>query len=162
MSHGIALDEAILTRLGLADNLLTLSGPVVNQLHPQLSEAMFIFRTEEVPEHIYLERSYVFENQISIKPSYGKGDKVLIWLTRVVRVPGNQPGAKAIDLLLARDLFMLGDWREFQRFKQFVKSMKILDAQARQWLTDHHIDFAKLALTEPGMRRRYLARRVRR
>jgi hypothetical protein len=74
-------------------------------------------------------------------------------MSRLRRTPANQPGAATLDLLMARDLFLLNDWREFQRFKQFVKSMKILDAQARQWLTDHHEEFAQLAQSDNGMRR---------
>jgi hypothetical protein len=46
---------------------------------------------------------------------------------------------------MARDIFLLGDWREFQRFKQFVKSMRILDTQARNYLAEHHGEFPAMA-----------------
>jgi hypothetical protein len=58
-----------------------------------------------------------------------------------------------VDLLMVRDFFLLGDWREFQRFKQFVKSMRILDAQARNYLAEHHQEFPKLADDRDGIER---------
>jgi hypothetical protein len=153
MSKGAVLDEALIGTLGFADQLLTLTGPIENQHHPQLQEPMFQIRSKEVDETIYLERKYVFDNQVSIKSTYGSGDRVLVWLQRVLR--GSQLDAKAPAhaVLLAREFFLLGDWREFQRFKQFMKSMRILDAQARQWLSDHHADLPKLAQAEEGVHR---------
>ena len=153
MSKGAVLDEALIGTLGFADQMLTLTGPIENQHHPQLQEPMFLLRTKEIEETIYLERKYVFDNQLSIKSTYGNGDRVLVWLQRVLR--GSQIDAKApsVSVLQARELFLMGDWREFQRFKQFMKSMRILDAQARQWLSDHHADLPKLAQAEEGVAR---------
>jgi hypothetical protein len=153
MSKGAVLDEAFLVAAGLAEQLLTLNGPIENKHHPILQEAMFHLRTQEIEETIYLERKYVFENQVSIKASYNRGDKVLIWLQRSLRQPPHDPKAALVEMLMARELFLLGDWREFQRFKQFVKSMRILDAQSRQWITDNHVRFKDLAQTPEGLER---------
>lgn len=153
MSKGAVLDEQLITQVGLAENLLTLAAPMENRHHDTLQEAMFIIRTQEVAEPIHLERKYVFDNQISIKPSYGKGEKILCWLNRQLRTPQHDPKAAPVEVLLARDLFILGDWREFQRFKQFIKSMRILDAQARQWLSDHHAELPALAKDADGINR---------
>lgn len=152
-SKGAVLDEQLITQVGLAENLLTLSAPMENRHHEQLQEAMFVVRTREVPDPIYLERKYVFDNQVSIKQTYGKGEKVLCWLSRQLRTPQHDPKAAPVELLVARDFFLLGDWREFQRFKQFIKSMRILDAQARQWLSDHQAEMPDLAQTPEGLER---------
>ena len=153
MSKGAILDESMAQQVGLAEQLLTLTGPIENQYHPVLQEPLFVIRAEEVAEPIYLERKYVFDNQVSIKATYGKGDKVLAWLSRALKANPHDVKAPPVSLLLTRDLFLLGDWREFQRFKQFIKSMRILDAQARQWLTDHHAELEVLSGTAEGLAR---------
>lgn len=149
MSKGAVLDEAFISAIGLGEQLVTLSKAIGNQRHPVLDEQIFDLHVIEHPETIYLERSYVFEHQVSIKPTYDKGTRLLIWLQRTVH---RHPTTKApVPLLLARELFLLGDWREFQRFKMFVKSMRILDAQAREWLTNHHQELPVLAATDAGL-----------
>jgi hypothetical protein len=153
MGKGAILDEAFIAAAGLAEQLLTLAGPMENKHHPILQEAMFHIRTEEIEETVHLDRKYVFDNQVSIKASYGAGDKILCWLQRSLRKPSHDPKAGMVEVLMARELFLLGDWREFQRFKQFVKSMRILDAQARQWITDHHAQFGEMAQTADGLER---------
>jgi hypothetical protein len=153
MSRGAVLDEAFLRSVGLADQLLTLSGAIENRHHPQLQEALFQLSTVEVEETIYLERKYVFEHQVSIKASYGKGDRVLAWLHRVVLPAGGAGKPERIELLMVRELFMLGEWREFHRFKSFVKSMRIADAQSRGWLAEHHRDFAAMCGDPAAIRR---------
>jgi hypothetical protein len=153
MSRGAVLDEGFIRSLGLADQLLTLERAIENRHHPQLQEALFHLTTREVEETIYLERRYVFEHQVSIKASYGKGDRVLAWLHRVV-LPASAPGAPAkVELLMVRELFMLGEWREFHRFKSFVKSMRIADAQSRGWLAEHHRDFPAMCGDRAALRR---------
>jgi hypothetical protein len=153
MTRGAILDEAFIQSLGLGDQLLTLSGPIENRHHPLVHEALFHLKTDEVAETIYLERRYVFEHQVSIKASYGKGDRILAWLHRVM-VPGSGPNkAERVDLLMVRELFMLGEWREFHRFKSFIKSMRIQDAQSRGWLAEHHRDFPGMADDEGAIRR---------
>jgi hypothetical protein len=153
MSRGAVLDEAFIRSVGLAEQLLTLNGAIENRPHPQLKEALFHLSTLEVEETIYLERKYVFEHQVSIKSSYGKGDRVLAWLHRVV-LPGSGAGSpERIELLMVRELFLLGEWREFHRFKAFVKSMRIADAQARGWLAEHHRDFPAMIDDETALRR---------
>jgi hypothetical protein len=127
----------------LAEQLLTLTRNMENKHHDVLQEPMFHINVAELEEPIFLDRKYVFDNQVSIKASYGKDCKILVWLQRAIRQPPTT-GAAPVSLLMVRDLFLLGDWREFQRFKQFVKSMRILDAQARNWLAEHHGDL-------PGM-----------
>ncbi len=152
MGKGAILDEAFIAAAGLSEQLLTLSGSIENKHHDVLQEPMFHIRTTEIEETVYLERKYVFENQVSIRAHYGKGDKVLVWLQRSLRQPPHDPRAAMVELLMAREFFMLGDWREFQRFRQFVKSQRILDAQARQWITDNHVKFKDLAQHEDGLR----------
>ena len=153
MSKGAILDESMAQQVGLAEQLLTLTGPIENQYHPVLQEPLFVIHAEEVAEPIYLERKYVFDNQVSIKATYSKGDKILAWLSRALKANPHDAKAPPISLLLTRDLFLLGDWREFQRFKQFIKSMRILDAQARQWLSDHHAELEVLSGTAEGLAR---------
>lgn len=145
MPKGAILDEAFINAIGLAEQLMTLTGNMENKHHEVLQEPMFHIHVAEVDELILLDRKYVFDNQVSIKASYGKDSKVLVWLQRVLRQNPLTPGAPPVDLLMARDLFLLGDWREFQRFKQFVKSMRILDAQARNFLAEHHGEFPTMA-----------------
>jgi hypothetical protein len=157
MGRGAVLDEAFIRSIGLAEQLLTLAGAIENRHHPQLQESLFHLSTVEVEETIYLERKYVFEHQVSIKSSYGKGDRVLAWLHRVV-LPGSGPGSgpgkpERVELLMVRELFLLGEWREFHRFKSFVKSMRIADAQSRGWLAEHHRDFAAMADDPQAIRR---------
>ena len=145
MSKGAVLDEAFIHALGLSEQLMTLTGNMENKHHPVLQESMFHIKVQEIPETIYLDRKYVFDNQVSIKSSYGKDEKVLVWLQRVLRNNTITNSKDPVDLLMVRDLFLLGDWREFQRFKQFVKSMRILDAQARNFLAEHHQEFPGMA-----------------
>lgn len=153
MSKGAVLDEAFLAAAGLSEQLLTLSQGIENKHHEVLQEPMFHVRTQEIEEVVYLERKYVFENQVSIRAHYGKGEKILVWLQRSLRQPAHDPQAAMVEVLMAREFFMLGDWREFQRFRQFVKSQRILDAQARQWITDNHVRFKDLCKTEEGIGR---------
>jgi hypothetical protein len=153
MSKGAVIDEAFIHAIGLSEQLLTLTCSMENRHHPALQESMFHIRVAEVPEIIYLERQYVFDNQMSIKASYGKDEKILVWLQRVLRANTLTAGKESVDLLMVRDMFLLGDWREFQRFKHFVKSMRILDAQARSYLAEHHQEFAELANDLEGMER---------
>ncbi len=153
MSRGTVLDEAFIRSVGLADQLLTLTGAIENRHHPQLQEALFHLSTAEVEETVYLERKYVFEHQVSIKASYGKGDRVLAWLHRVVLPASGPPRPGRIELLMVRELFMLGEWREFHRFKAFVKSMRIADAQSRGWLAEHHRDFPAMVDDATALRR---------
>lgn len=153
MSKGAVLDEAFIAAAGLGEQLLTLAGPIENRHHAILQEPMFHIRCQEIEETVYLERAYVFANQVSIRSHYGKGQKVLAWLQRSLRpAPGGAPPSM-IELLHAREFFMLGDWREFQRFRQFVKSQRILDAQARQWITDNHLRFTEMSRDEAGLNR---------
>ncbi|MCS6970393.1 MAG: hypothetical protein RMM29_06370 [Planctomycetota bacterium] len=153
MSKGAVLDEAFITAAGLSEQLLTLAAPIENRHHELLQEPMFHIRSQELEETVYLERKYVFDNQVSIRTHYGRGEKVLVWLQRALRQPAYDPQAPMVELLMAREFFMLGDWREFQRFRQFVKSQRILDAQARQWITDNHIRFREMAQSEQGIER---------
>ncbi len=152
MSKGAVLDEKFIQTIGMTEQLLTLTAALENVHHPVFQEPLFAIKTKEVEETIWLERKYVFDNQISIKASYGAGEKVLVWQVMTLRADPRD-AAKPVRMLTARELFLLGDWREFQRFKQFVKSMRILDAQARQWLHEHHGQFAQLAELPEGVDR---------
>lgn len=152
MSKGAVLDEAFIDMIGFPEHLLTLTASMENKHHEILQESMFHISTKEEVEPIFLERKYVFDNQVSIRSSYGKGDKILVWLQRVVRTDPND-GSSQLNLLLVRDMFLLGDWREFQRFKLFVKSMRILDAQARSYLAEHHQDFPSWVGNTDGIKR---------
>ena len=151
MSKGAVLDEAFCATAGLSEHLLTLAGQIENKRHEVLQEPMFHLRVQEIEETVYLERQYVFDNQVSIRTHYGKGDKVLVWLQRTLRQPAHDPRAAMVELLMAREFFILGDWREFQRFRQFIKSQRILDAQARQWITDNHVRFKDMCQTPEGI-----------
>lgn len=153
MSKGAVLDEGFIATAGLSEQLLTLAGPIENRHHEVLQEPMFHLHTQEIEETVYLERSYVFANQVSIRAHYGKGDKVLVWLQRSLRQPPHDQKAGLVEVLMAREFFLLGDWREFQRFRQFVKSQRILDAQARQWITDNHVKFKDMCLVPDGIER---------
>lgn len=153
MSKGAVLDEAFINSIGQSEQLLTLSRPMENRHHEVLQEAMFHIIVDELDETLFLDRKYVFEHQISIKSSYGKGDRILVWLQRVLRTNPNSSSREAVDLLMVRELFLLGDWREFQRFKMFIKSMRILDAQSRNWLAENHGEFAAMATDHDGVRR---------
>jgi hypothetical protein len=116
-----------------------------NNHHAVLQEPIFHLSVQELPETVYLDRKYVFDNLVSLKPNYGKDTKVLLWLQRVLRTNSFKVGEDPIDLLMVRDFFLLDDWWEFQRFKQFVKSMRIIDAQARNYLTRHCQEFHTIA-----------------
>ncbi|MEK7413717.1 MAG: hypothetical protein AAB263_10435 [Planctomycetota bacterium] len=151
MAKGAVLDEAFIAAAGLSEQLLTLTRPIENKHHAVLQEPMFHIYTEEVEETIFLERKYVFDNQVSIRAQYGKGDKVLVWMQRIAR-KSPQDGA-AVNVLMAREFFVMGDWREFQRFRMFVKSQRILDAQSRQWISENHPRFKELAQTAEGIGR---------
>jgi len=153
MSKGAVLDESLINSLGLADQLLTLSAPIENRHHPILQEPLFVLATKEVSEPVYLERKYVFDNQVSIKSTLHAGDRVIAWLARSLRPNPHDAQAPQVEVLIARDLFLLGDWREFQRFKQFLKSQRILDAQARQWLSDHRAQLEQLSGIVEGLNR---------
>lgn len=151
MSKGAVLDEAFISVIGLAEQLMTLTGNMENKHHEVLQEPMFHIKTAEIEETIFLDRKYVFDNQVSVKSTYGKDSKILLWVQRVLRQNPLTPGSPPLDLLMARDIFLLGDWREFQRFKQFVKSMRILDAQARNFLAEHHAEFSTMATDAEAM-----------
>ncbi len=151
VSRSAVLDTALVTAIGMGDQLLTLTGPIINEYHPTVGEAMFAIRSEELSETAYLERRYVLENGVSIKAAIGKGDKVLVWAQRVMRPANSNPTGPLFELLVAREFFLLADWREFGRFRQFLKSMRILDAQSRAWLSEHHKEFGELARVEAGI-----------
>ncbi|MFM2089642.1 MAG: hypothetical protein RLZZ127_131 [Planctomycetota bacterium] len=153
MSKGAALDERLIQALGLGEQLFTLKGPVVNGYHPILGDPMFALRTKETEEILYLERKYVFDNQVSVKTNMGEGERLLLWIVRQARPNPKDPAGPPVVSLYARECFFLSDWREFQRFKLFLKSMRILDAQARQWLEDHHKEFPALAVAADGIER---------
>jgi hypothetical protein len=141
MSKGAVIDESFIQALGLTDHLLTLTRSIENKHHDLLQESLFQISVAEVNETIYMDRQYVFDNQLSIRANYGKDEKILAWLQRVPRVNPLSPKKENVELLMVCDLFLLKDWREFQRFKQFIKSSRILDAQARNYLVEHHKEF---------------------
>jgi hypothetical protein len=151
MAKGAVLNMAFLDALGLSEHLLTLSRSILNKPHPVLLEPMFHIHTEEVDETIYLERQYLYDSQISIKPSYASGERILIWTYRARRYRSNDSENEAQDILLASDLFLLGDPHEFQRFRQFLKSKRIVDAQARDYLAHNYEKFPKMAEKSDGI-----------
>jgi hypothetical protein len=144
MTKGAVLDEKFISALGLSEQLLTLTRNIESKHHDILQEALFHIHVDEVKEPIYLERKYVFDNQLSLRTNYGKGEKILLWVHRVRRINPHSETKETIELLMVRDGFLLGDWREFQRFKLFVRSMRILDAQARSYLSAHHQEFPSM------------------
>jgi hypothetical protein len=144
MTKGAVIDVEFVQLVGLSDQLLTLSRSMENKHHQVLQESLFHITVQELSETIYLDRKYVFENQLSIRSSYGKDQKILVWLQRIQRANPLSKIKEVVELLMVRDLFLLDDWREFHRFKQFVKSMRILDAQSRNYLVEHHQEFPNM------------------
>lgn len=151
MPKGVVLDEAFLKSVGLDGQLMTLCKPLENKHHSILQEPIFHLSVEEVEEEILIDRQYIYDHQVVIKPSYGKGTKVLVWLQRTLRKNVLLPNIPSLNVLMARDIFMLNDWREFQRFKHFIKSMRILDAQARNYLAENHADLPAMANNDQSL-----------
>jgi hypothetical protein len=143
MSKSAVLDPTFIAELGLSEQILTLAGPIQNLHHPETQEPMFAIPLQG-GQTVWMERAYVFANQLSLKAA-GPGTQLLIWQARSMRPRSSDPGAPMAPVDMARELFQLGEWKDFQRFKAFCKSQRILDAQARQWLAAHHGDLPRLA-----------------
>ncbi|MFW5828989.1 MAG: hypothetical protein ACOCXA_01900 [Planctomycetota bacterium] len=126
---------------------------MLNKAHPTLLEPMFHIDTEQVDETIYLERDYLYESQLPIRPSYGAGEKILCWTHRAIRYRNDDHDNDPQTVLLASDLFLLDEPHEFNRFRMFLKNKRILDAQARSWLADNAEDIPDLASDPTGMER---------
>ena len=105
MQKGAVLNQQFIDALGLSERLLTLKKAMLNQPHPALLEPMFHIHTEEVDEVIYLERQYLYDEQLNIKPSYAAGEKILVWTYHAVRHRNNDTANEPTKVLLASDLF---------------------------------------------------------
>jgi hypothetical protein len=151
MQKGAVLNQQFIDALGLGERLLTLTRQMVNQPHPTLQEPMFHISTEELDETMYLERQYLYDEQINIKPSYGQGEKILAWTYHALRHRNADASNEPVKVLLASDLFLLGDPHEFIRFRTFLKTQRILDAQARDFLAKNHTRFGQLVQTPDGL-----------
>jgi hypothetical protein len=151
MAKGAVITSQFVEALGLGSALYTLTRPMENKHHEVLLEPMFHIEVEGLPETVYLERQYLFDNQFAIKPSYGVGEQILLWTRRAVRYRNNDPKLAEARPLLASDLFMLKDPREFLRFRMFLKSKRILDSQARDFLARNHERFGDLAANQAGL-----------
>ena len=145
------LNEAFVEALGMRHQLLTLTKAMSNKPHETLLEPMFHIYTKEIEETVYLERQYLYDHQISIKPSYAAGEKILAWTYRSVRHRNNDPSTDPVMVLFASDLFLMNDHREFLRFRTFLKSKRILDAQSRDFLGKNHEKFGQLAESPDGL-----------
>jgi hypothetical protein len=153
MSKGSVINPAFVQALGLAPALHTLTKAIENRPHPTLLEPMFHLHVEEVAEPVYLERQYLYDHQFTIRSSYGAGQKVLLWMRRTWRRRSDHADEEPISLLLASDLFLMDDSREFLRFRLFLRSQRIRDAQARDFLAKHAHDFPTLSQSPEGLAR---------
>lgn len=131
--------------------LLTLTKAMSNKPHETLLEPMFHIYTKEIEDTIYLERQYLYDHQISIKPSYAAGEKILAWTYRSIRYRNNDTNQEPVMVLFASDLFLMNDPREFLRFRTFLKSKRILDAQSRDFLGKNHEKFPQLCESPDGL-----------
>ncbi len=147
----LVLSEAFIEAVGLRHQLVTLKKAMLNKPHETLLEPMFHIHTEECEETIYLDKQYLYDHQISLKPSYAGGEKVLLWTYRSVRYRNNDTSQEPVMVLFASDLFLMRDPREFLRFRSFLKSKRILDAQARDYLGKNHESFPQLCQSEEGI-----------
>ncbi|NRA40168.1 MAG: hypothetical protein HRU15_18630 [Planctomycetes bacterium] len=147
------LNEAFIDALSLRGQLLTLTKAMSNKPHEILLEPMFHIHTKEFEDEIvYLERQYLYDHQISLKSTYGSGEKILAWTYRSGRCRNNDDNNPEIQVLFASDLFLLKDPREFIRFRTFLKSKRILDAQSRDFLGKRHQNFSQMAESQEGMK----------
>ncbi len=148
VSKGAVLSTSFIEALGLGVHVATLTGPILNKAHPDLLEPMFFIEAEEYDDTVYLERNYLYDAQLSIKSSYGAGERVLMWMGRGTRYRNGDNSTEPFNLLLASDLFLFNDPHEFIRFRTFLKSQRIIDAQARDFLAKNHKNFGELATDE--------------
>lgn len=153
MAKGSVITHAFVEALGLAAASYTLKKPIKNELHPELQDPMFGIVVEEYPEVVYLDRQYCFDHQFAIPQGYGVGDRLLLWMRRTVRHRNNDPKQPATMLLMASDIFLYNQPLEFQRFRVFLRSKRILDTQARDFLARYANDFPKLVDNAQGMGR---------
>ncbi|TVR44287.1 MAG: hypothetical protein EA402_07455 [Planctomycetota bacterium] len=153
MAKGSVITHAFVEALGLGSASYTLTKAIKNQLHPELQDPMFAIEVEEFPEPIYLDRQYCFDHQFSVPSSYGPGDRLLLWMRRTVRHRNQDSKQPATHLLMASDCFLYDQPLEFQRFRVFLRSKRILDTQARDFLARYGDDFPKLVESPKGMER---------
>lgn len=153
MAKGAVISKKFVEALGLSGSMYTLKKPLENRAHEILMEPMIHIEVEELPETVLVDRQYLYEHQFSIKPSYGAGEKILLWVRRETRHRNNDTNEKEAHLLLASDCFLMEDPREFLRFRMFLKSKKILDTQARDFLAKNAEKFPEMAETDDGLNR---------
>lgn len=151
MAKGSVITQQLVEALGLASASFALKAPLRNQLHPQLQDPMFSIQVEEYPEIIYLDRQYCFDHQFSVPNGYGAGDRILLWMRRVHRHRNNDPSQPAATILMASDCFLYNQPMEFQRFRLFLRSKRILDSQARDFLARNAQHFSTLVQSREGM-----------
>ena len=153
MAKGSVITNAFVDALGLGASSYTLTAPLKNILHPALQEPMFTVHIDGMNEVVYIDRQYCFDNQFAPPPSYGAGDKLLLWIRRVVRHRNNDAQNPATSLLMASDCFLYDQPREFQRFRLFLRSKRILDTQARDFLARFGDKFSQFIKREDGLRK---------
>lgn len=151
MAKGSIITQQLVEALGLSSASFVLRAPLRNQLHPELQDPMFVIQVEEYPEPIYLDRQYCFDHQFSVPSGYGTGDRLLLWMRRVLRHRNNDPSQSAATLLMASDCFLYDQPREFQRFRLFLRSKRILDSQARDFLARNAANFPVLVQKPEGI-----------
>lgn len=151
VSKGAIITEGFVEALGLKGSLYTLRKGMENRPHPTLLEPMFHIHVEELEEPVYLERQYLYDHQFTIKPTYGAGEKILLWVHRTWRRRNEIEEEELQPLLVATDLFMLKDPREFLRFRLFLRSKRILDVQARDFLSKNAERFCEIAKQPKGL-----------
>ncbi|TVR08792.1 MAG: hypothetical protein EA401_13470 [Planctomycetota bacterium] len=151
MAKGSVITQQLVEALGLASVSFVLKAPLRNTLHPELQDPMFTIQVEEYPETIYLDRQYCFDHQFSVPSGYGTGDRILLWMRRVHRHRNNDPSQPATTVLMASDCFLYDQSREFQRFRLFLRSKRILDSQARDFLARNGEHFGTLVQSSEGI-----------
>ena len=153
MAKGSVITHAFIEALGLGSASFELTKPLKNILHPELQEPMFAIEINEFPETVYLDRQYCFDHQFSVPQGYGAGSKLLLWMRRTIRHRNNNPDEPATTLLMASDCFLYDQPLEFQRFRIFLRSKRILDTQARDFLARFGDKFGQLVDSDDGMSR---------
>ena len=151
MPKGSVLTHAFIEHLGLGTSAYTLTDVPKNIVHPELQEPMFQIRVKEFEETVFLDRQYCYDNQFTLPSHYGVGNKILLWTRRVDRTSVHNASNPSVSLLMASDCFLLDHPLEFQRFRVFLRSKRILDTQARDFLVRNSPTFSRLVETDDGL-----------
>ncbi len=146
MPKPIVLDVPLITALGLGDQLLSLTGPPTVREHPELGEPLVALPVAGPLGTLWLERAQVRTDQLAFRPRHAAGTAVLAWWQLAQR----RRGDANVRVPLASAVFLMDDAASAVRFITFVRSQRILDAEARAWLAAHHAELPTLAQDAAG------------